>query len=68
MKHKTHKGLSKRFRVTGSKTEKKLVHGKQYDNHHLKGKKSALKKNRMSTDKSLTKTDKTKTITKWLNS
>ena len=66
MKQKTHKGLSKRFRVTGSKTEQKLMHGGQFDNHHLKGKKSALKKNRMSGDKSLTKTAKTKTIIKWI--
>lgn len=66
MKLKTHKGLAKRLRVTGSSSSPKLMHGTQFDNHHLKSKKSALKKNRMAGDRVLAKTDKTKTIVKWL--
>ncbi len=66
MKHKTHKGLAKRIKLSGSKKNKKLIHGKQYDNHHLKTNKTAMKKNRMSGDKTLAKTDKTKVILKWI--
>lgn len=66
MKHKTHKGLSKRLKLTGSKTSKKIIHASQNDNHHLRSKKNASQKNRMSGDSVLTKTDKTKVILKWL--
>lgn len=65
-KHKTHKGLSKRLKLTGSKKAKKIMHAPQNDNHHLKTKKSAMQKNRMNGDDSLTKTNKSKSLLKWI--
>jgi ribosomal protein L35 len=64
-KIKTHKGLSKRLKLTGAKKNKKIMHAPQNDNHHLRTKKTSLKKNRMSGDTALTKTDKSKVILKW---
>jgi ribosomal protein L35 len=42
--HKTHKGLTKRIKVSGSKKNKKLLHFKKGDNHHLRTNKSSTKK------------------------
>lgn len=65
-KLKTHKGLSKRIKLSGSKTEPKLMHTHQFDNNHLKVNKSALKKNRMEGKSALKKTDETKKLLKFI--
>ncbi|MEI6887033.1 MAG: 50S ribosomal protein L35 [bacterium] len=46
MKLKTHKGLSKRIKATGSKKHSKLVHMPQNNSHHLRTKHTARSKNR----------------------
>lgn len=65
-KIKTHKGLSKRLRLTGAKKNKKLMHAPQNDNHHLRTKKTAKKKNRMGGDTALAKTNSTHILLKWI--
>jgi len=65
-KLKTHKGLSKRIKVSGGKKMKKLIHMPQNDNHHLRTKKTSKRKNRMEGDKVLSSTNMTNVVLKWI--
>lgn len=66
MKIKTYKSLAKRIKKTGSKQNLKLIHQPKGDNHHLRTKKNAKRKNRMAGEKSLDLTSNYKALIKHL--
>ncbi len=66
MKIKTYKGLAKRIKKTGSKKKLKLMHQPKGDNHHLRTKKNAKRRNRMAGEKNLDLTANYKALLKHL--